>query len=147
MNAHLDDIDGKLLEKYTDVRTRAAACRTEAWKKTRKPPYIGDFVIFKDGHSERIISLPGAFMVRDNEKRRHVKREGISTDYGNGSFHLTDSSVSHSGGLRHLDDVKLVNTGDKKPGTFWFFRHGQIAQGNAVEVEILCNVYRLEDTP
>jgi hypothetical protein len=55
--------------------------------------------------------------------------------------------ADHSGGNRFLDSIgraQLVDTGETKAGSFWFFHHDTLAQRGGIDVELPCRVYRVE---
>lgn len=85
---------------------------------------VGDFVSFADGETARVAHI-------------WTDMDGpdlIQTTYGDGSFHLGDEGVSHSGGLRPgVPADTLASTGMAKPGVLWVFHHDHRGGGRGVD--------------
>lgn len=106
----------RLLEERTCLRLESTV------------PQVGDYVIFPDGREERISHDWG--------------EPGVQTSVS-GSFYLGDGYASFSGALNPLIPTeRLVDTGETKPGSFWFFSGDYARADNGVDVEAPCRVYR-----
>jgi hypothetical protein len=118
-NAHLD-------ARNTEIAAEIEAAREAMTGK----PRIGDFVIMPNGTLERCC---------------YASRDGMQTTYG-GSFSISKSG--HSGYSGSLNRSRLLeyfkDTGETRPGKFWFFSHNQPGAGRGVDVFLPCRIYRLE---
>lgn len=100
-------------------------------------PLVGDFVLFPDP-----------------EAQDGVRRERIAHDWGEdlgvqtapgGSIYLGDGYASFSGTLNPTIPTKsLRDTGEVRPGRFWFFSGDHARADNGIDVEAPCRVYRYE---
>jgi hypothetical protein len=99
-------------------------------------PRVGDYVIFPDDIS------------RDGEYERQVER--FSHDWGDalqtspgGSWYLGDGYASFSGALNpSIPKSHLIDTGETRPGQFWFFKDNSPRAYNGIDVQAPCRVYR-----
>ena len=97
-------------------------------------PQVGDFIILEDGTKRRVAHDWG-------------KDTGIQPTLGGpgGSFYLAEGYASHSGSLdRTIPYEDLVDTGETKPGSFWFFSRDIRRAGNGISVQAPCRIYRHE---
>jgi hypothetical protein len=103
-----------------------AGNRLAAWDE-RTGPRVGDFVIMPDGTTERF---------------SHDWGEDIQTCF-HGSFHLGDGYASMSGSLNAaIPKDKIIDTGFKAPGRFWFFHHDYWTAHHGVGLVADCRVYQ-----
>ena len=118
-NAHLDERNTAIL-----AETRAA------WEARTGRPRVGDFVILPNGIVRRCSA---------------AWDDGMQTSDG-GSYYIGRSGLASMSGA--LYGVQLweyfKDTGETRPGKFWFFSHNLPSAGRGVDVLIPCRVYRLE---
>lgn len=90
---------------------------------------LGDFVVFPDGHRERV---------------SHHWGDAVQTSPG-GSFYLDrGGAVSFSGGLNpSIPLAKIQLTPEVAEGAFWFFHHDFWWADNGVDVVAPCRVFRV----
>lgn len=117
-NNHLDDRDRAILKE------RAAAREAITGR-----PRVGDFVIMPNGVERRCA---------------YAWDDGMQTSDG-GSYYLnSNGTASMSGGLYPSQLWEYFrDTGEVKPGRFWFFSHNVSGAGRGVDVMAPCRVYRL----
>jgi hypothetical protein len=97
-------------------------------------PQVGDFIILEDDTERRVAHDWG-------------KDSGLQPTLGGagGSFYLADGYASHSGGMdRTIPHDELVDTGQTRPGAFWFFSRNIRRAGNGISVKAPCRIYRHE---
>ena len=128
--------DGKKFRLYEencnvkpDIRDYDIAMeRYLEWNK-RPGPRVGDFVIMPDGTVERF---------------SHDWGEDIQTCF-HGSFYFGHGYADMSGGLNAaIPKSKITDTGEMKPGYFWFFHHDYHTAHHGVGLEADCRVYKYE---
>jgi hypothetical protein len=114
-------------------RDRALIAELAAKLELDQQPRVGDWVVFADGVTRRIAHRYD-FETRD--------LPDIQTD-SDGSFHLCDGFVNHSGSL-HLPVHRstLTRTGEQREGRVWIFHHGGSGRDNNVTAMIPFRVYR-----
>ena len=110
-----------------DQRDEAIAIeRKTAWDK-RQGPRVGDFVIMPTGTVERFSYDWG---------------EDIQTCF-EGSFHMSKGFASMSGSLNPaIPKANITDTGEMKPGDFWFFHHDYAEAFHAVGLNMDCRVFK-----
>ena len=122
LNPTLDDRNFAILKE----RARAYANRTG--------PRVGDFVQMPDGMLLRF--------THDWTNDIQTTHKEFPTD---ASFYLGHSGVSFSGTLdAPILKSKLRDTGETRPGTFWFFRNNFTQAHNGTSVRIPCPVWTVE---
>lgn len=95
-------------------------------------PRVGDYVIFLDGTERRI---------------SHIWGDGQSTDSvqtsDGGSYYLGNGYVSMSGSLYSgVKPETLMDTGEKRDGSVWFFHHDYATAGGRVYTTMPFRVFR-----
>jgi hypothetical protein len=102
----------------------------------RKGPRVGDWVRMPGGELRRFTHDHGA----------GYGLQTTTPKFGLGSFHLSASGHGdYSGALDPcLSRDHLRDTGELKPGAFWFFHHDSARAHNGVQVEWPCRVYAFE---
>jgi hypothetical protein len=96
----------------------------------RTDPLIGDWVMFPDGHTERV---------------GYVWPEGMQTSY-RGFFQLCESGDGNFSGALN-GSIKMehfTDSGMTRPGRFWFFHHDIWQADNEVDCEVLCRVWHCD---
>ena len=122
LNPTLDTRNLSILEE----RARAYANRTG--------PRVGDFVQMPDGILLRF--------THDWTNDIQTTHKDFQAD---ASFYLGHSGVSFSGALDFpILKSKLHDTGETRPGTFWFFRNNFTRAHNDTAVTIPCRVWSVE---
>lgn len=104
----------------------------EVWNShyTHSPdhPRVGDYIITPEGQYVR-----AAYIWPDQTQTCEA-----------GSFHLGIGGASMSGGLDHgYKTERLVNTGETKEGSFWFFHHRHQQAHNGVGLTCACRVFKV----
>lgn len=91
-------------------------------------PRVGDFIIMPDGSYERAA---------------YVWEDGIQTCIS-GSFALGNGYATMSGSLNpSIPKDRIVNTGEKKEGTFWTFHRDMWHADNGIGIKCACRVFRV----
>ena len=123
-----------------DEQDRAILAKRERLRDRRTGPRGGDFVIFEDG-SLRRISYAG--IVRQ-WRGKDTPLACLSCDWTDNSYHLNaDGNVGVSGGnAEHLLISSLVDSGETRPGVFWFVHHDlHPMTGQGIRTAIPCRVF------
>lgn len=109
--------------------------REAAWNG-RNGPRVGDYVTMPDGELRRF-----------TYDWSRMPNGGMQTTYEGeiGSFYLSKTGhADYSGSLESaIPHGRLVDTGELRPGAFWFFHHDDAKAHNGVHVRIACRVYRV----
>ena len=111
--------------------------RVAAWQ-SRNGPRVGDYVIMPDDELRRFTydwsRFDGGIQTTCN---------GLS-----GSFFISRNGYAdYSGGLEGaIPHERLIDTGETRPGSFWFFHHEHAKAHNGVHVQIDCRVYRVKES-
>jgi hypothetical protein len=123
----------KLLDSNDQKDNQILRRRFAAWEAI-KGPRMGDYVIYPDGHSERISYDWGSKVQTSDAK------------FGS-SFYLEECGyVSFSGGLNPpVPKNKLRETGRTLDGAFWFFHQDWWQADNGVGFELPCRVFELTE--
>lgn len=120
MHPTFDDLDADALAKR------------EAQFNAQPGPRVGDWLDLPDGTPVRFT---------------HDWDDAIQTttpNFGLGSFYLDYGWASYSGALDPpVSKSKLVDTGEARPGAFWFFHHQQAKANNGVQFSIPCRVFKM----
>lgn len=119
-------------EEILRIRT---ALREESFARG---PQIGDFIIMPDEERPRRVA---------HDWGNYQRLDGIQPTCKNssGSFYLADGYASHSGSLDpSVPAEDLVDTGETRPGRFWFFSRNYHRADNGISVEAPCKVYSYE---
>lgn len=100
------------------------------FRENFKGPRVGDFIDFADVVTHRF-------------SHDHGKKWGIQTSPIGGSFYMTPGGyLSYSGGLQPaIKHDQLVDTGELRLGTVWFFHHDRARASSAVKANIPCRVF------
>ncbi|MET4190750.1 MULTISPECIES: hypothetical protein [unclassified Bradyrhizobium] len=99
-------------------------------------PRVGDFVIMPDGDERRFTHDWG------DDIQTTVKRD---KNHFNASFYFGGTYMEFSGSLDPaLLKSKLVDTGETRLGSAWFFHHGEVGGGNGVHFTMPCRVFKYE---
>ncbi len=123
-----------MIYPYLDQENQEILNRRIRLRMSHALPEIGDYVIFLAR------ARAGTFPLMERIAHEHGEY-GIQTCEG-GTFYLAEGYTSHSGGLNPtIDTALLVNTGETKNGTFWFFNHDRMMAHNALDVTAPCRVY------
>ncbi len=114
-----------------DDRDCAILAKREAAWNSKPGPRVGDFVIMPDGALRRFTYNWG---------------DGLQTTWGEeaGSFYLDNGFASYSGGLEpSIPNERIEDTGETRPGLFWFFHHDEARAHNGVSFTIACRVFKV----
>ena len=115
-----------------DAKDREILADREAAFNALSGPRVGDWCIMPNEEKPRRFS--------------HDWGDAIQTSWpkhGTGSIYLGQGYASYSGSLDpSLPKIALIDTGERRPGQFWFFHHDHSRAHNGVHFEIDCRVYR-----
>ena len=97
-------------------------------RDARTGPRVGDFCEMPDGRTMRF---------------SHDWGDDIQISEG-GTYYLErNGGVSMSGGLEPgVSKLKIEDTGETRPGWFWFFHHDHSMAHNGVDFQTACRVFR-----
>ena len=119
-----DDRDSELLSE-----------RVARWN-ARPGPRVGDFILMLDGTTRRF-----AHNWVNSLQTTYVWRNGRQDT---GSFYFDRSGYMSMSGS--LDDPipldQIVDTGELRAGSAWFFHHDWAQAHNGVYVNVMCRVFR-----
>ena len=105
--------------------------RVYQWDK-REGARVGDYIEFADGVTHRFS--------HDWGKEEGM---GIQTSPIGGSFYFGDGYLSYSGGLEPcIQHDQLVDTGEQRLGSVWFFHRDYRRAHNGINAVIPCRVFK-----
>lgn len=124
-------INAELQDNELDSNYKILAERVAAYNK-KKGPRVGDWLRRKDGSMSRLT---------------HDWGDSIQDGGGRyGRFYLGHGYLSYSGSLNPSVPVsKMVDTGDDKAGSVWFFKDNEVRAHNGIEADIMQRVYEEKD--
>ena len=127
-----DELNAEILERRTRLREEISG------------PRIGDYVLFPDAAPPNDRQRIAHDWGNDPATEEHL---GVQPS-PSGSFYLDDGYASGSGAMNPIFGLAhLIDTGQTRPGLFWFFSRDYAGAGRGVHVEVPCRVYRYEGPP